>query len=187
MRRPAAERDGWFDAVLGLDSVPDDGPELPRGCTPYLPAPVDAIMRAVDWANVQPSDVFVDIGSGLGRAAVLAHLLTGAATVGLEIQSDLVRRSRALLESLHLSRCTVLEGDAPKLVGSTAGSVFFFYCPFSGERLDETLTTLAAVAAERPIRVCTVDLPLPPCPWLELISPPGLDVAVYRSMAPKPR
>jgi hypothetical protein len=74
MRVPPTERDAWLDQVLGLDVVPDDGPELPRGCVPYMPCPVDALLRMVEHAGVQASDVFVDVGAGVGRAAALVHL-----------------------------------------------------------------------------------------------------------------
>src|SRR4029078_9775031 len=86
LRVPPTERDAWLDLVLRLGELPDDGPALPRDCVPYLPCPVDALLRIVDQAPVRASDVFVDVGSGLGRAAALVHLLTGAATIGLEIQ-----------------------------------------------------------------------------------------------------
>src|SRR5262245_8402988 len=45
---PAADRDAWIDLVLGIDGVPDDGPELPRGCTPYLPCSADTLLRMFD-------------------------------------------------------------------------------------------------------------------------------------------
>ena len=35
--RPADEAHGWLDVVLGLGDLPSDGPELPRGCVPYVP------------------------------------------------------------------------------------------------------------------------------------------------------
>jgi hypothetical protein len=38
----ATERDAWLNVVLGLDEIPDDGPELPRDCVPYLPCSVDS-------------------------------------------------------------------------------------------------------------------------------------------------
>lgn len=179
---PPVERDRWLDLVLGLDGCPEDGPELPRGCVPYLPCPVDALLRAVDLAGVQASDVFVDVGAGLGRTAVLAHLLTGAAAIGLEIQHALVLASRDLARRLGISRFAAVEGDAVHLAGSIMiGSVFFLYCPFSGARLEKVLTDLEAIARTRTIHVCCVDLPLPARPWLTLVSPTSDDLAVYRS------
>lgn len=179
---PPSERDRWLDRVFELDALPDDGPELPRGCVPYMPCRVDAILRVVQYADVQASDVFVDVGSGLGRAAMLVHLLTGAAAIGLEIQRALVQASRDLARRLKVSRFSAIEGDAVQLTAHlTIGSIFFFYCPFSGERLDKVLTDLESIARSRQIRVCCVDLPLPPLPWLSLISPSSDDLAVYRS------
>ncbi|HEX2572690.1 MAG TPA: hypothetical protein VH877_24285 [Polyangia bacterium] len=182
---PPAERDGWLDLVFGIDGLPGDEPELPRGCVPYMPCPVDTVLRMVAQADVQPTDVFVDIGSGLGRAALLTHLWTGAPVMGLEVQPGLVRASRELAARLNVSRFSVVEGDATRLTGLlTSGSVFFLYCPFSGERLEKVLEDLESIARTRQIRVCCVDLPLPSRPWLTLISPPAGDLAVYRSLPP---
>jgi SAM-dependent methyltransferase len=184
---PAAERDAWLDAVLGLDGLPDDDPALPRGCVPYLPCSVDALLRVVDHADVGASDVLVDVGSGLGRAAALVHLLTGAAAIGLEVQPALARASRALATRLDLPHLTFVEGDAAALTGVFAtGSVFFLYCPFSGARLRRVWDALEPLARRRPIRVCCVDLPLPEVPWLTLTSPPWGDLAIYRSTLDDP-
>lgn len=181
-RVPPAKRDSWLDLVLGFDGLPEDGPKLPRGCVPYLPCPVDAVLRAVEHADVRASDVFVDVGAGLGRAAMLVHLFTGAAAIGLEIQHALVQASRGLAQRLGVSRFSAVEGDAIHLTSHIMmGSVFFFYCPFSGARLDKVLTDLESIACTRPIRVCCVDLPLPARPWLRLVSPRSHDLAVYRS------
>lgn len=181
-RVPPTERDAWLDLVLGLDSVPDDGPDLPRDCVPYLPCPVDALLRMVEHAGVQASDVFVDVGSGMGRAAALVHLLTGAPAIGLEIQPALVLASRDLTKRLNVLRFSPVEGDAALLTGFiTIGSIFFLYCPFSGDRLEKVLDDLESIARTRQIRVCCVDLPLPPRAWLTLASPPSGGVTVYRS------
>jgi|HubBroStandDraft_1064217.scaffolds.fasta_scaffold83012_2 hypothetical protein len=185
---PAVDRDSWLDRVLGLDAPPGDGPDLPRGCVPYLPCRVDALLRTVELADMRADDVFVDVGAGLGRAAVLAHLLTGAAAIGIEIQHALVCRARELTKRVGVSRVSAVEGDAAMLTGCiTIGSVFFFYCPFSGARLDKVLTDLEGIARTRPIRVGCVDLPLPPTPWLELVAPRSGDLAVYRSAFPDAR
>jgi SAM-dependent methyltransferase len=179
------ERDAWLDRVLGLRDLPDDGPDLPRGCVPYFPCSVDALLRMVEQARVGSSDVFVDVGSGLGRAAAFVHLLTGAEVVGIEVQSGFVRAARDLARSLLLSRASYFEGDAATLTGVfAAGSVFFFYCPFSGDRLVKVLADLEVVARTRPIRLCCLDLPLPPCPWLRLDSSLAGDLAIHRSEPP---
>ena len=181
-RIPPGARDAWVDQVLGLAAPPEDGPELPVGCVPYLPCSVDALLRLAEQAPVRASDLFVDIGAGVGRAAALVHLLTGAPAIGIEVQPALVAAARELATRLHLSGVSFVEADAgqPTDVWS-AGSVFLLYCPFSGDRLAKLLANLELVARTRPIRVCCVDLPLPPCPWLAQMPPPSLDLTLYRT------
>jgi len=180
MAVPASERDAWVDRVLGLGELPSDGPDLPSGCVPYLPCPVDALLRAVDHAPVRASDVFVDVGSGVGRAAVLVHLLTGARAVGLEIQPRFVVAAREL--AARLSRVSFAEGDAVDLAERLGvGSVFFLYCPFGGERVTKLLSALEPIARTKAITICCIDLPLPPCSWLVLEPSVGPDLAIHRS------
>jgi SAM-dependent methyltransferase len=177
---PPDARDAWLDRVLGLCAPPDDGPELPRGCVPYLPCGVDALIEIVDSAEVGPTDVFVDVGSGVGRATALVHLLTGAAVIGIEIQSGLVQAARDVARVVS-SRISNVHGDAVELTGYiTIGSVFFLYCPFSGERLQHVLSDLEAIAQTRPIRVCCVDLPLPARAWLAAEPAASGSVTIYR-------
>src|SRR5690606_31548072 len=76
-----ADRDAWWDTTYGVDGIPNDGPDLPRGCVPYLPCSVATLVEMVEQADVRSDDVFVDIGSGLGRATALTHCLTGASAI----------------------------------------------------------------------------------------------------------
>src|SRR5262249_42447177 len=152
------------------------------GCVPYLPCPVDTVLRMVSQAEVQAHDVVVDVGSGVGRAAALIHLLTGASVIGVEIQTHLLRASQELAARLGLSRLSLIRGDAVRLTAFLPiGSVFFLYCPFSGDRLDQVLDDLELIARTRPIRVCCVDVVLPARPWLSRVPLPAGDLAIYRS------
>lgn len=182
MSVPASARDAWLDLVLGLDELPADGPELPRGCVPYLPCPVDALLRVVDHAGVRASDVFVDIGSGLGRATALVHLLTSAGAIGLEIQTELAVAARKLAASLSLDRVACIQGDAATLTSFVpVGTVFFLYCPFGGEYLERVLDQLESIARTRELRICCVDMPRPARNWLKPEGEPFADLAIYRS------
>jgi hypothetical protein len=180
-----ADRDAWLDLVFGLGEIAPDDASLPRRCVPYLPAPIDKLIQVAEHAAVQASDVFVDVGSGVGRATVLMHLLTGATAIGLEIQPPLVQASRELSARTCAERAVVVEGDAAVTTGlMLTGSVFFLYCPFSGERLRRVLADLESIAQTRPIRVCCLDLPLPDCSWLALTSQPSEGLDIYRSCQP---
>src|SRR5262249_10133448 len=127
---PPGARDACVDRAFGIEELPADGPALPIGCVPYLPSPVDLLLQAVDHASVRATDVVVDVGSGLGRAAALMQLLTGARVVGVEVQPAFVAAARALATRLRLPDVSFVEGDAPELAPAFAdGSVFFLYCP----------------------------------------------------------
>lgn len=180
---PPAERDPWLDLVFDLKDLPEDAPDLPTGCVPYLPCAVDALLQTVERANIEASDVFVDVGSGVGRAAALVHLLSGASVLGLELQPQLVARARALAARLRGAQLSWVEGDAGELgFALGAGTVFFLYCPFGGARLSRLLAELEAIARQRAIRICCVDLPLPPCPWLKAdAAGPHRALTIYRS------
>jgi hypothetical protein len=179
---PAGERDAWVDRVLGLGDLPADGPALPAGGVPYLPCPVDLLLRVVDEAPVRSTDVVVDVGAGPGRAIALVHLLTGAGAIGVEVQPELARAAYALTTRLGLSRVRCIEGDAAAAAAFTAvGSVFFFYCPFSGARLAKVLDDLEPIARARPLRICCVHLPLPERSWLTRQPGPDGPLEIYRS------
>lgn len=180
---PALERDGWVDRVLGLDELPCDGPELPRGCVPYLPCSVNTLLRMIEIAGVRESDVFVDIGAGVGRATALLHFATGAAAIGVEVQSALARCSRELAARFDATRITTLEGDAAELVRQlTDATVFFLYCPFGANRVGQVLDDIEAIAKTHAVRVCCVNLPFPSRRWLVPVSICD-DLAVYESRA----
>jgi len=177
------DRDAWLDLAFGLGPLPDDGPDLPRGCVPYLACRVESLLRAIDLAPIEASDILVDVGSGAGRAAALIRLLTGATVAGVEVQQALLGAARDLVARLRLDGVSFVAAEVPPLPQpARAGTIFFLNCPFSGQRLARLLAELEPLARARPIRLCCVDLPLPPCPWLAPIGASG-DVAVFRSLA----
>ena len=179
---PATDRDRWLDLLWAFDEIPEDDPELPRGCVPYLPCPVSTVLEAVQRANVTSEDVFVDVGSGAGRTALLANLLTGAGCIGLEIQPTLVAVARGRAAWLNLARTQFVQGDAAELPRFIrAGTVFFLYCPFGADRVTRILDDLEAVARTRQIRICCVQMPPLERPWLTQLPSTSADLDVYRS------
>jgi len=180
---PVRDRDAWVDLVLGLDDLPADGPALPAGGVPYLPCSVEVLLQLIDDVPVRSSDVFVDIGAGPGRAIALVHLLTGARAIGVEIQPQFVDAANVLTARLGLSRVRCIEGDAATVAASmVVGSVFFFYCPFSGARLEKVLDDLEPIARTRQICIGCVQLPLPPRSWLTRDPGRTGELEIYRSV-----
>lgn len=161
---PSADRDAFVDEMLAIEPPPPDRADLPRGAVPYLPCGVAEIMTAVREAPVRAGDDFVNIGSGLGRVVVLAHLLSGVRSSGIEIQEHLADRARRCAEALALQAVTFVHANAEDL--ELTGSVFFLYAPCNGPMLARVLERLAAAARRRPIVVAAVDLEFHDVAWL---------------------
>lgn len=176
---PITDRDVLLDVLLGLDDAPDDASDLPRGSVPYLPCGVEEILAAIDEARIGPASTFVDIGAGLGRVAVLVHLLTGASAHGIEIQGELVTRARGYVRALGLDRVTFEHDDAARAV--LEGTVFFLYAPFVGRALETVEQHLVELGRRRPIVVCAVGVELHDEAWHRRPSPVCASLVTYTS------
>jgi hypothetical protein len=176
---PFGDRDAWVDELLEIEPPPPDAPDLPRGAVPYLPCGVDEILALMQEAPVGPGDELVDLGSGLGRVAILVHLLSGARTRGIEIQVPLVDRARARCAELGLTAVSFVQANAADC--ELDGSIFFLYAPFNGDLLARVVRRLEAVARRRPIVVAAVALELPDAPWLATRSTSSTALTLYES------
>jgi hypothetical protein len=161
---PFLERDAWIDELLEIEAPPPDMPDLPRESVPYLPCGVAEILAMVEEAPVGPDDELVDLGAGLGRAVILAHLLSGARARGVEIQEPLVRSASARSADLALGAVSFVHADAAEV--ELDGSVFFLYAPFNGGMLARVVRRLEEVARRRPIIVGAVSFELHDLAWL---------------------
>jgi len=180
-----AEREAWCNLLWDLDEIPDDDAELPRGGVPYLPCPVEIVLKAIQRAGVTSEDVFVDVGSGAGRTTLLANVLTGAACIGVEVQRALVELARARAARLNLERTQFMQGDAAELIRfSSSGTVFFLYCPFDWRRVERLLNELELIARVRQIRICCVQMPVIERRWLVPVPSGSADFDLYRSSLP---
>ncbi len=180
-----AERDGFVDRLLGLEDQPTtdedavaNDPELIRCVASGVSAVADAVLKA----GVGPEDVFVDVGAGSGRVAMLVHLLTGARTVGLEIQRGLVDFGRQRVEALALEGVELRVGDARTELPE--GTVHYLYLPFVGRSLARVVDALGAMARRRSIAVCALGVELRRQDWLRPIDETSLWMSVYESAVP---
>lgn len=156
---PPGERDAALERQLGIEHSGElstsPGPELigyhASGLTPVLTALLEA--------RPDEHDVFVDLGSGLGKVTALARLTTTARVRGIELQERLIARSVKLegIEYLHGDLRTAPLDD---------GTIFFLYNPVTGAVLEQLISRLRAVAEHHAIVVCALGVPLRPQPWL---------------------
>lgn len=176
---PFIDRDAWVDALFGLEEIPDDAKDLPREAVPYLPCGVDEIVTMVRELPLKPEDQFVDLGSGLGRVVMLAHLISGARSSGLELQAHLVASARSQGEALNLRDVSFRVAEVTS--EDLDGSVFFLYAPFSGEMLRRALDRLEAVARRRRIVLCAVGLELNDVSCLTARATSNVSLTFYES------
>ncbi|HWZ89674.1 MAG TPA: hypothetical protein VNW92_12510 [Polyangiaceae bacterium] len=162
---PAGERDRALEEHLGIaEPAPDATPPGPD-LIGYHASGVAAIVRALATVPVQREDVFVDLGAGLGKVVLAAHLLTGATARGVELQPALAERAQAAARRLGAA-VELSAGDAQN-ADLASGTVFYLYAPFTGAVLSKVLARLLCVASEHAIVVCALGVDLDrAAPWL---------------------
>ena len=150
----------------------------------YQPTPVRHILHLIEMSALSETDVLVDLGSGLGHVPILASILTGASSIGIEVDAAYVATARECAHSLGLNQVTFVQQDAMEADLST-GTVFYMYTPFTGAPLRTVLSRLRKENSSRTICVCT----LGPCalavamePWLRASTIPDTEhVTCFRS------
>lgn len=141
--------------ILGTDRLLDDDPALTLPeMIPYQPTPARIILEIVKQTNLSPHDVFVDVGSGLGVVPTLVSLLSGAASIGIEVQPSYCRHADECVRRLNLSNVRFVCQDA-RHADFSVGTVFYMYTPFKGAMLQQVLERLHAEGRRRRIRLCT--------------------------------
>ena len=152
---------------------PDDG-HLPRDAEKlfYQPTPARHIFTLIALTALTATDVFVDLGSGLGHVPMLVSVSTEVRSIGIELESTYVECARQCAQSLNLKKVTFLQEDA-RMADLSTGTVFYLYTPFMGSILSTVLKRLRREAATRRIRICSYG----PCtsvianePWLEAVT-----------------
>jgi SAM-dependent methyltransferase len=184
---PEAEWDAAVDELFELDPFVPDAADLPPGCVPYIAAPVSALVRLSECVALDVNATFVDVGSGVGRAALFVHLLTGARSFGVEIQPHLVALGNAAAQRLATNRVSLLHGDACDASRLPAGDCYFMYCPFDASRVKRVLAILEARAISRELTVACLQLSIPDCAWLQPVASGVADLRMYRSQGVRSR
>ncbi len=151
----------------------------------YQPTPARHIFKMIGQTALSATDVFVDLGSGLGHVPLLVSICTCARSIGIELEATYVERAQQCARRLNLNKVTFLHEDA-RAADLFNGTVFYLYTPFTGSILRCVLDRLRREATTRRIRVCTYG----PCTsvvaqefWLEATATLETDrVAVFYSL-----
>jgi hypothetical protein len=135
-------------------------------CTHYVPSGWLDLRRALPKQAVQPTDVFVDFGSGKGRVVYQAAKYPFARVVGVEISTKLNELARQNIErNLHKLVCRNIElvnADAADFEIPDDMSVAYFFIPFSGETFETVLGNIIRSLDRNPRRLRIIySIPVP--------------------------
>lgn len=124
--------------------------------THYEPVPIaefDALVAAVP--GPYENCTFVDVGSGMGRAVMLAMLLPFRAVVGIEVSPalhEIAKENLAAWNSRDDLRCRnvrLVRADAAVFSYPAGDLLVFLYNPFGAATLARTLTRIVTTRAAR--------------------------------------
>jgi hypothetical protein len=90
--------------------------------------------------------------SGLGHVPLLVSMMTGAQSLGVEVQAAYVASARKCAQSLRLSRVQFIAQDA-RDADLSRGTMFYLYSPFKGSILADVLSALRRESMRRSIKI----------------------------------
>lgn len=167
--------DVFINGLLTNQPLPEGVAEPEAEMVFYQKTPARIVFEMAERAQLIADDVFFDIGSGLGQAAILVNLLSSATAIGVEYEPAYCDYARACAAWLNLPGVRFINTDARE-ADYSGGTVFFLYTPFEGSVLQEMLYILQEESRKRAITVFTYG----PCSsrvaiekWLSCINGDG--------------
>ncbi len=161
-----------WEEVLGIDTNTGDparnhrfeprskyGDEIFYAMSPYM-----RIAEYLLQIKVSPSDVFMDVGCGLGRVACLAATLPFKRVIGLELdhsRASLARinfdQLRYKLAPLEVMVADILDAHAQAAINES--TVFYLYDPFGRTTLTEFARLIEQSKQSFPRRIQIIFVP----------------------------
>jgi hypothetical protein len=146
--------DIFINGLLSRGNVPEPLMEPEPEMVFYQKTPSRIIFQLAVAASIKPTDVFIDVGSGLGQVNMLINLISGAVSIGIEWEPAYCDYATVCAAALNLTNLAFINTDARKADFST-GTIFFMYTPFLGSMMQDVLNTLKQESQKRLIRIFT--------------------------------
>jgi SAM-dependent methyltransferase len=148
------------DVIVGLDELGVDTKE--RGL--YVASDYRAVRAVLRALRLQSDDVFLDIGSGMGRVVIIAATFPIRKVIGVEIADQLnsiARRNVVHARGLRCRDIELITADAAKFNIPPDVTVVFFYYPFRADVLKPVLANLrqSLLDAPRDLRLVSIAPP----------------------------
>lgn len=151
------ERLESFDARFGTDtSAPTFARDQKTSVHFYVPTTASVIYEILGSLPVQPyKSVFVDMGSGKGRALLVASEFPFAKIVGIELMDDLHRIAERNVERFKPSsqKCATIDLHCMDVLDYDYGDdpvVLFLFDPFGREILENVVANLEGSLKAKP-------------------------------------
>jgi hypothetical protein len=165
--------DVFVNGLLSVGAMPEQTKDLEPEMVYYQKTPARIFFELADKGYFGREDVFFDLGSGPGQAAILVNLLTGIPVKGVEFEPAFCACARDCAAALNLSNAVFINADARQTDYSEA-SVFFMYTPFTGAIMTGVLARLKEESLQRKIRIitygpCTIEVARQN--WLNVTAP----------------
>lgn len=152
---PAGRRELHFDAIHGTSTngyVSEESLGLSADSIHYAPIKPSRFMEAVGHAPIEPQRfAFIDIGSGKGRALLMAKSLGFNRLIGVEFSASLAAVAKSNLRDAEIHITDALEFDFPPI-----DSVVFLFNPFWRPTMDYFIENLDRSLESAPRKVYVV-------------------------------
>ena len=146
--------DTFINGILSDDAIPETTTEPEAEMVFYQKTPARIIFELTALAALNRDDIFYDIGSGLGQAVILVHLLCECTARGIEYEPAFCEYAKTSSANLNLFRVEFTNANALQSDYSE-GTVFFLYTPFVEKMLQDLLDILQNESRKRPVSVFT--------------------------------
>lgn len=152
--------------------------------TPFVATPYSVVEKMLRLAGVGPDDTVYDLGSGDGRIVIAAAKDFGARAVGVEIRSELWKRSSEEIVRLGLQKRARIIHDDMFRVNVKAATVVTLY---QLTAVNDRLRPLLEKGLRSGARVVSVDFQVPdwtPAKTLRVKAENGDEYKLYLYVRP---
>ena len=107
---------------------------------PFVATPMPVVRQMLVLAELKTGEMLYDLGSGDGRAVIMAAKDFGAKSVGVELREDLVKRALSNIHELGIeTKAQILQNDIFKVDLSSADVVFLYLTTSANEKVKPKL------------------------------------------------
>ena len=109
---------------------------------PFVATPTPVVRQMLILAELKSGEILYDLGSGDGRAVIMAAKDFGAESVGVELREDLAKRALSNIHELGLEKkAQIFQNDIFKVDLSQADVVFLYLTTSANEKVKPKLET----------------------------------------------